>query len=60
MNNLGAGPETLQDVVAGRHPFADIMRKAERPLIILGQGALTRADGRPLLHSQREPRLTSA
>jgi NADH-quinone oxidoreductase subunit G len=42
---LGAGPETLQDVVAGRHPFADIMRKAERPLIILGQGALTRADG---------------
>ncbi len=40
---LGAGPETLTDVA--RHSFADTMRKAERPLIILGTDALARPDG---------------
>jgi NADH-quinone oxidoreductase subunit G len=42
---LGAGPETLAEVAAGRHPFAETLRKAERPLILLGQGALVRSDG---------------
>src|ERR1700726_3953560 len=42
---LGAWPETLQEVATGRHPFADIMRKARHPLIILGQGAFVRPDG---------------
>ncbi|HUZ30773.1 MAG TPA: NADH-quinone oxidoreductase subunit NuoG [Xanthobacteraceae bacterium] len=40
---LGAGPETLADVA--RHSFADTMRKAERPLIVLGADALARPDG---------------
>ena len=42
---LGAGPETLDDVLSGANHFADILRQAKRPMIILGQGALTRADG---------------
>jgi NADH-quinone oxidoreductase subunit G len=42
---LGAGPETLADVAAGRHGFTDVLKRAERPLILLGAGALTRADG---------------
>jgi NADH-quinone oxidoreductase subunit G len=42
---LGAGPETLAELAAGRGDFADIFRKAQRPLIILGQHALARADG---------------
>jgi NADH-quinone oxidoreductase subunit G len=42
---LGAGPETLGELVAGRHAFADTIRKAERPLILIGQGALARPDG---------------
>ena len=40
---LGAGPETLAAVV--RHSFADTLRKAERPMVLLGAGALTRGDG---------------
>jgi len=40
---LGAGPETLADV--GRHSFADVMRKAERPLVLVGAGAFARPDG---------------
>jgi NADH-quinone oxidoreductase subunit G len=42
---LGAGPETLADLAAGKHPFLQRMKEAERPLLILGQGALTRPDG---------------
>ena len=40
---LGAGPETLAAVA--RHSFADTLRKAERPMVLLGAGALTRGDG---------------
>jgi NADH-quinone oxidoreductase subunit G len=40
---LGAGPETLAAVA--RHSFADTLRKAERPMVLLGAGALMRGDG---------------
>ncbi len=46
---LGAGPDTLKDVAAGKHTFADVLAKAERPLIIVGQGALARPDGAAVL-----------
>jgi NADH-quinone oxidoreductase subunit G len=46
---LGAGPETLADLVSGRHSFLDKLKGAERPLIILGQGALSRPDGLAIL-----------
>ncbi|QCK88871.1 NADH-quinone oxidoreductase subunit G [Phreatobacter aquaticus] len=46
---LGAGPETLAEVVSGKNSFADVMSKAAKPMIILGQGALTRPDGREVL-----------
>src|SRR5476649_806014 len=42
---LGAGPETLGEVAAGRGAFAATFKKAERPLVIVGMGALTRPDG---------------
>jgi NADH-quinone oxidoreductase subunit G len=42
---LGAGPETLADLAAGRHGFADALKKAERPLVLVGAGALARPDG---------------
>ncbi len=40
---LGAGPETLADIT--RHSFADNLRKAERPMVLVGAGAFARADG---------------
>jgi NADH-quinone oxidoreductase subunit G len=40
---LGAGPETLAAIT--RHSFADALRKAERPMVLVGAGALTRGDG---------------
>jgi NADH-quinone oxidoreductase subunit G len=46
---LGAGPETLAEILSGRHSFAEKLKGAERPLIIVGQGALSRPDGLALL-----------
>ncbi|MTH97898.1 NADH-quinone oxidoreductase subunit NuoG [Roseibium sp. RKSG952] len=46
---LGAGPETLADVIAGKNSFADVLKAAKRPLIIVGQGALARVDGGSIL-----------
>ena len=43
---LGAGPETLGNLPK---EFADLFAKAERPLILVGQGALTRPDGAAVL-----------
>ena len=42
---LGAGPESLSELAAGPHEFGAQLRKAQRPLIILGAGALSRSDG---------------
>jgi NADH-quinone oxidoreductase subunit G len=42
---LGAGPETLADLAAGRGDFADVLKQAKVPLILLGAGALARPDG---------------
>ncbi len=46
--HLGAGPETLAQVADGRHPFAESLKKAERPMILIGQGALSRPDGKAI------------
>jgi NADH-quinone oxidoreductase subunit G len=42
---LGAGPDTLSELASGKHSFAEVLNKAERPLIIVGAGALARPDG---------------
>jgi NADH-quinone oxidoreductase subunit G len=45
---LGAGPDALAQVAQG-HGFGEILAKAERPLILVGQGALARDDGAAIL-----------
>jgi NADH-quinone oxidoreductase subunit G len=42
---LGAGPDTLSELVSGRHPFAKVLKEAKAPMVILGSGAVARADG---------------
>lgn len=41
---LGAGPDVLAQLVNGTHPFAEILKNARRPMIIVGHAALTRRD----------------
>ena len=50
-DTLGAGPQTLQEIVDGTHSFTKILRKAKRPMLILGQGAIARPDGAAVLES---------
>ncbi|TDX88383.1 NADH dehydrogenase subunit G [Neorhizobium sp. R1-B] len=46
---LGAGPETLSELASGANSFADKLRNAKNPMIIIGQGALARPDGPAVL-----------
>ncbi|MFC3071902.1 NADH-quinone oxidoreductase subunit NuoG [Shinella pollutisoli] len=46
---LGAGPDTLSGLIDGSVGFAEVLRKAERPMILVGQGALARPDGLAVL-----------
>ncbi|MDJ0950407.1 MAG: NADH-quinone oxidoreductase subunit NuoG [Alphaproteobacteria bacterium] len=47
--HLGAGPQTLGEIAAGQHGFAQVLKDAARPMLILGQGALARPDGAAVL-----------
>jgi NADH-quinone oxidoreductase subunit G len=51
--NLGTGPKILSDLAEGRHAFAETLKNAKRPMIIVGQGALARADGAAVLAAAR-------
>ncbi|HEX6141265.1 MAG TPA: NADH-quinone oxidoreductase subunit NuoG [Geminicoccaceae bacterium] len=50
---LGAGPQTLAEVASGDHAFKERLEKAERPMLIVGQGALARPDGAAVLGRAR-------
>jgi NADH-quinone oxidoreductase subunit G len=46
---LGAGPQTLKDVLEGKHSFAGVLRDAKRPMVIVGPAAAARPDGAAVL-----------
>ncbi|HWJ74308.1 MAG TPA: NADH-quinone oxidoreductase subunit NuoG [Kaistia sp.] len=46
---LGAGTDTLAEVAAGRLAFGEALGKAKRPIVIVGQGALSGAAGAGVL-----------
>ncbi len=51
---LGAGPTALADLAAGKIGFAETLKGAKKPMVIVGQGALARADGAAVLALARE------
>jgi NADH-quinone oxidoreductase subunit G len=44
-DHIGTGPDALKALLDGSHPFAEILKTAAKPMIILGAGALARPDG---------------
>jgi NADH-quinone oxidoreductase subunit G len=46
---LGEGGAALRALADGTHPFAAVLAAAQRPMLILGRGALRRADGAAVL-----------
>ncbi|MBS0471408.1 MAG: NADH-quinone oxidoreductase subunit G [Proteobacteria bacterium] len=49
VTDLGAGTDMLEQIAAGTHAFAQILRDAKRPMLILGTSAISRADGAAIL-----------
>src|SRR5690606_28471583 len=46
---LGAGPDTLAEIASGKHAFAEVLKAAKHPMVIVGQGAFARPDGLAVL-----------
>jgi NADH-quinone oxidoreductase subunit G len=46
---LGAGADTLKELADGSLRFLSVLKKARRPMVIVGQGALARSDGAAVL-----------
>src|SRR6202000_446054 len=46
---IGAGTDSLSDLAAGEHSFADVLKGAKNPIVLVGAGALARQDGAALL-----------
>src|SRR5690606_15976745 len=49
VEELGDSVRILEDIAAGTHPFAKVLAEAKTPMLIIGQGALARADGAAVL-----------
>jgi NADH-quinone oxidoreductase subunit G len=49
VERLGAGAATLRDLAEGKHSFAEKLKNAKNPLVIVGMGALAREDGAAVL-----------
>ena len=52
--HLGDDPALLDDVLSGKSKFAAKLKKAKRPMVIVGMGALTRSDGAAILGKARD------
>jgi NADH-quinone oxidoreductase subunit G len=50
VEQLGTDIGVLEAIAEGSHAFAKVLKDAKRPMIILGAGALNRADGAAILH----------
>jgi len=49
VQQLGAGIDVLEAIANGSHDFAKVLKDAKRPMVIIGSGAVARADGAALL-----------
>jgi NADH-quinone oxidoreductase subunit G len=46
---LGAGTDSLSDLAAGKHSFADVLKGAKNPIVLVGAGVAARHDGAAVL-----------
>ncbi|MFC3302274.1 NADH-quinone oxidoreductase subunit NuoG [Parvularcula lutaonensis] len=49
--HIGAGADSLKTLTDGQHSFLETLKKAERPMIVVGAGALARKDGQAVMAS---------
>lgn len=46
---LGAGTDSLAELAAGKNDFADVLKNAKHPIVLVGAGVAARADGAAVL-----------
>ncbi|WP_445487666.1 NADH-quinone oxidoreductase subunit NuoG [Rhodopseudomonas sp. RCAM05734] len=46
---LGAGTDSLGELAAGKNAFADVLKGAKTPIVLVGAGAVSRSDGAAVL-----------
>jgi NADH-quinone oxidoreductase subunit G len=46
---LGAGTDSLSDLAAGKHSFAQVLKGAKHPIVLVGAGVAARHDGAAVL-----------
>jgi NADH-quinone oxidoreductase subunit G len=46
---LGAGADSLSDLAAGKHSFAEVLKNAKNPIVLVGADAAARHDGSAVL-----------
>ncbi|MDX6748398.1 NADH-quinone oxidoreductase subunit NuoG [Geminicoccaceae bacterium 1502E] len=54
VEDLGAGAQTLQELASGQHSFAEVLKSAKNPMVIVGAGAIARPDGAAIVALARE------
>jgi len=48
-DHIGAGTDSLSDLVAGKHSFAEVLKSAKHPIVLVGAGVAGRHDGAAVL-----------
>jgi NADH-quinone oxidoreductase subunit G len=46
---LGAGTDSLGELAGGKHSFANVLKEAAKPIVLVGAGAFARHDGAAVL-----------
>jgi NADH-quinone oxidoreductase subunit G len=53
-DHLGDSAALIEQIASGAHPFASVLKAAQKPMLILGMGALSRHDGAAILAACRK------
>jgi NADH-quinone oxidoreductase subunit G len=48
-DHIGAGTDSLSDLAAGKHSFAEVLKNARHPIVLVGAAGLARTDGAAVL-----------
>ena len=48
-DHIGAGTDSLNDLAAGKHSFAEVLKNARHPIVLVGAAGLARTDGAAVL-----------
>jgi NADH-quinone oxidoreductase subunit G len=48
-DHIGAGTDSLNDLAAGKHSFAEVLKGAKNPIVLVGAGVAARHDGAAVL-----------